>query len=557
MRSIQLFASACLAVLIGSVSSCSSEDNPVAPVKIAGYSPEGTTVFSLEPVKKEAGADSMHFVSMTREGLGYNGKFKWEPGDHLYVGLDATTWLGDFYNDIPEGGSEWASFSYEGTFSNPSYPIVYNNALRPGYESDKGQFYIPEHQSGNPVSGTHYLKNLPLFGYAMATKDEANPGVYKANKLQYHGTILALAPFVREKEQLLDYNPKLEKITIYRITDNNEGVLSGSSQYRGGEITPIGNGSSRVSLTVPSLPLTTDEGFYTRPIFYAVIQPGNHSLFVEYELSLSDGRTVIVSRNLQDKQSMYYQSNRIYDVRAALEMHQPQVLTEYNYSRWGAELPIWSQINDNAEGIIYPMVAKARETVNLGTEAVTTYGDGNLGNLVGSLREGQDNPTGQNEGLWDHVVQYKEMQNFFWAHDNGLPIYYDETAQYEYLGALYKVGYWFPRVSEMSQLPGYYDVYFRRKPYPNMTQKKALQGVPADKSKYFFVPCLGKSIGTTIDEIGMQGYYWLGGKVDNEIHFVKLAGVHADKGTISILKRSDFPHSKPAEVAFPRLYRTH
>lgn len=477
------------ALSLGLFASCAEENNTVHVKEIAGYSPEGTTVFGVEASQVSDTAKmsktARQLLTKMQRAIGGGGKFQWTADDHLWVERQAgEDWVQEISNDIPAVGAPTANFYYSGTYSNETYPVFYNGTVAASGSPKKVEIKTEQVQA-QPNDFSHMASSGDC-GYALARRyaDEQ----YKFN-IKHFPIYLCFLPRTTD--------PKLEGAKILRVEANTVGqdFLSGNFGLTAtGLVDIVGFAYSSVAINAGA----NQEGFVvnatnddTNPSgYYAVAHPGNHMLRVKYTVRAQNGAEYKINRVINNT-ATNYESGKVYEITTNLRA-MPNGLEKY-YTWDAAAQDRYFYADEPGQIVVYPDIDSDRAaSVDAGKGfAKSTAGSSdsraanNLfqqGTRTAATRTAANSPT------------YNQLTWILWAAaQSGNGIFFEKQSTFNQFGGTYKGGFWLPKKSKIMSLPGYNggaDMNDYPAPSFNAVEVKPLSTLP-NANDYFFVPANG------------------------------------------------------------------
>ena len=439
--------------------------------------------------------DFLTRTSMSRNGIGRQGAFLWEPKDVIYVEDDKKK-LCKGKSTITNAVAR-TTFLVDGTYTKNSQYEVYYCGTNTGAGAKK--VVIAGSQTQVAFNNTKHFGAAGDCGVAKAAKATvADKRGYSFN-LQHKASYLCFLPYMAIKAQRANF-----KIRRIEITSNNN--ISGTYGLTQAGLSDTGN-SKTITLNVGTdgkgLKLA-DQATATKSIknsLYVVIAPGTHALKVKYTVLDAKNTVMTITKSYK---SHNFGANKICDISVDLGVLGVRQYSGHNYFMWDAAENYWSVHEwDSA----YPWQPTVNGAYNDG------YPESRPSDASRWCNEGRG-VEASNNPLFMGLPNANEMAWYVLKGD----AYRDNSTQWKAFGKTHTGGIWLKKLSviakenrkepaalkqadpngkDLCASPDYYEI-------------SSKSGKPSDSviGKYFFLPALGRYGSGFLRELGSYGFYW-------------------------------------------------
>lgn len=433
-------------------------------------------------------------TSMSRNDIGHQGVFLWEPKDVIYVEDDNKT-LFKSQNTI-NAAVDCATFLVDGSYTVNGKYDVYYCGTNPGAE--KKQVVIASNQTLAAFNNTKHFGAVGDCGVAKATKTTVEGKSGYSFELAHKASYLCFLPYMPIKVQRENF-----RIKRIEITSNNN--IAGTYELTQDGLSKGTNESKTITLNVGTdgkgLKLV-DQATETKSIknsLYVVIAPGTHTLKVKYTISDAKNTEATITKSYP---SHNFGANKICDIPVDLGVRH---YSGHNYYMWDAAENYWYGHEWDATTPWQP----------------TTNGASN-GNYPKEAADSRwyNERSGAFEASNSLFKQLPNANEMAWYVLKG-DARWDESTPWEVFGRIYKRGIWLKKLSVIAKENGDKKPADLKLKDPNDKDLRASAGdyvssfgtesvKPTDSeiSDYFFLPALGFYSEGQFYSLCFIGYYW-------------------------------------------------
>lgn len=423
--------------------------------------------------------DFLTRTSMSRNAIGGQGAFLWEPKDVIYVEDDKGK-LCKSQNEITESAPR-TTFLVNGTYTTKGKYEVYYYGTNPGAEEKK--VVIADKQTQVAFNNTKHFGAAGDCGVATAKKTTIQGKSGYSFELAHKASYLCFLPYMAPQWDRA--NLKLKRIEITSKDDN----ISGTYDLDQTGLSATGtNGSKTITLHVGNDGLLlADQTTATKSIknsLYVVIAPGIHTLKVKYTVVYAMNTVMTITKSYK---SHNFGANQICDI--PVDLSYAYLYSGHNYYTWDAKENYWSGHEWDSDDPWQPPVAGERNDnyPKSNADASRWYHEG-LGSFEASVNPLFKKLPNANEMAW-----YVKMGDAYWDGDKSWTAF----------GKKCKGGIWLKKLSVIAKENGK-ELADLKKADPDGTNlltsvnafynynTRTKSGKPADSeiSNYFFLPAL-------------------------------------------------------------------
>ena len=417
---------------------------------------------------------------MSRNDIGRQGVFYWEPNDVIYVEDDNKT-LFKSQNTI-NAAVDCATFLVDGSYTGKNqYDVYYYGTNTNTSAEGKNVVVIANNQTLAAFNNTKHFGAAGDCGVAKATKTTVEGKSGYSFELEHKASYLCFLPYMLIKVQRENFRIKRIEIT----SDNN---IAGTYELTQDGLSKGTNESKTITLNVGTdgkgLKLV-DQATKTKSIknsLYVVIAPGTHTLTVKYTISDAMNTEATITESYK---SHNFGANKICDIPVDLGVRH---YSGHNYYMWDAKENYWSGHEWDA---VTPWQPTGYYETNSGfpkskADVARWYHEGSGAFEVSN-------------SLFKQLPNANEMAWYFLKGD----AHWDNSTPWEVFGRIYKRGIWLMKLRDIADENGKDPDDLKLKdPYDKdlcasdgdcKSSIKPKSGKPADIkiSKYFFLPALG------------------------------------------------------------------
>ena len=448
-------------------------------------------------------------TSMSRNDIGRQGVFYWEPNDVIYVEDDNKT-LFKSQNTI-NAAVDCATFLVDGSYTGKNqYDVYYYGTNTNTSAEGKNVVVIANNQTLAAFNNTKHFGAVGDCGVAKATKTTVEGKSGYSFELVHKASYLCFLPYMPIKVQRENFRIKRIEIT----SDNN---IAGTYELTQDGLSKGTNESKTITLNVGTdgkgLKLV-DQATKTKSIknsLYVVIAPGTHTLTVKYTISDAKNTEATITESYK---SHNFGANKICDIPVNLSVRH---YSGHNHYMWDAKENYWSGHEWDAVTPWQPTgmgASDSRYPKSMKADGARWYHEGGVAFEASNAPFTKLKLPNANEMAW-----YVLKGDAHW--DNSTP--------WEVFGRIYRCGIWLKKLSvianengkeksadlklkdpndkDLRVSDGHYDFSFDPK-----------SGMPADKiSNYFFLPALGYYSGGQFTNFSIMGYYWSSSAASKDI----------------------------------------
>ena len=432
-------------------------------------------------------------TSMSREQIGGEGVFYWEPNDVVYVKDDGGN-LHKSQNTVTDAVAR-TTFLVDGSYTANQYDVYYC-----GTNSGAGdkKVVIAGNQTQTAFNNTKHFGAAGDCGVAKATKTTVAGESGYSFELEHKASYLCFLPYMAPQWDRA--NLKLKRIEITSKDDN----ISGTYDLDQTGLSATGtNGSKTITLNVGTDGLLlADQAAETTSIknsLYVVIAPGIHTLKVKYTVVYAMNTVMTITKSYK---SHTFGANKICDIPVNLSY--AYLYSGHNYYMWDAKENYWSGYEWDSDDPWQPPVAGERNDnyPKSKADASRWYHEGE-----GSF-EASVNPLFKQLPNANEIGWYVKKGDAYWDGDKSWTAF----------GKKCKGGIWLKKLSVIAKENGK-ELADLKKADPDgtnlLTSYKFYEtipksGKPADSeiSNYFFLPALAYYHYYKLNGFGSAGHYW-------------------------------------------------
>lgn len=443
-------------------------------------------------------------TSMSRNDIGHQGVFLWEPKDVIYVEDDNKT-LFKSQNTI-NAAVDCATFLVDGSYTVNGKYDVYYCGTNPGAE--KKQVVIASNQTLAAFNNTKHFGAAGDCGVAKAEKTTVEGKSGYSFELEHKASYLCFLPYMPIKVQRENFRIKRIEIT----SDNN---IAGTYELTQDGLSKGTNESKTITLNVGTdgkgLKLV-DQATKTKSIknsLYVVIAPGTHTLTVKYTISDAKNTEATITESYK---SHNFGANKICDIPVDLSVRH---YSGRNYYMWDAKENYWYGHEWDA---VTPWQPTGYYETNSGFPK-------SKADVARWYHEGSDAFEVSNS-LFKQLPNANEMAWYVLKGD----AHWDRSTPWEVFGRIYKRGIWLKKLSVIAHENGKEKSADLKLKDPNdkdlcvsdgdyASSIDSDSGKPADSkiSNYFFLPALGYYYNGQFKSFSAMGYYWSSSPASKDI----------------------------------------
>ncbi len=435
---------------------------------------------------------------MSRNDIGRQGVFYWEPNDVIYVKDDGGN-LHKSQNTI-NAAVDCATFLVDGSYTGKNqYDVYYYGTNTNTSAEGKNVVVIANNQTLAAFNNTKHFGAVGDCGVAKATKTTVAGKSGYSFELVHKASYLCFLPYMPIKVQRENFRIKRIEIT----SDNN---IAGTYELTQDGLSKGTNESKTITLNVGTdgkgLKLV-DQATKTKSIknsLYVVIAPGTHTLTVKYTISDAMNTEATITESYK---SHNFGANKICDIPVDLSVRH---YSGRNYYMWDAKENYWSGHEWDA---VTPWQPTGYYETNSGfpkskADVARWYHEGS-----GAFE--------LSNSLFKQLPNANEMAWYVLKGD----AHWDRSTPWEVFGRIYRCGIWLKKLSVIANENGKEKSADLKLKDPNDKDLCVSDGhydssidpdsgKPADSviSDYFFLPALGYYYNGQFKSFSTMGYYW-------------------------------------------------